>query len=312
MKKQSAQTDKFHESGRAGAVGLPAGRAQHPSSQSMRPVSGHVAQFPDPVDDNLYWPIRVFTLGGFSILIDGQQPDYGRKVPQRPLDLLKALIALGGRRISCSKLASVLWPDVDGDTARKTFDTTLHRLRKLLGHEQALVCVNGTLSLDARCCWVDVWAFERLIGRVRRAVTGNLHEANSGAMQEMCDQLFRLYQDHFLQQDNATHWSVSMRERLRSKFIHHLVECGNYWERRLEWKRALDCYQKGLEVDDLIEVFYQRLMVCYQELDRTSEGMAAYRRCRQMLSVVLGLKPEARTERIYDELKFARLKCRPV
>ena len=126
-------------------------------------------------------------------------------------------------------------------------------------------------------------------------------------MQQMCDRLFRLYQDHFLHEDDDTSWSVSMRERLRSKFIHHLMECGTYWERRIEWKRALDCYQKGLEVDDLIEVFYQRKMVCYLELDRVSEGMAVYRQCRLILSVVLGLKPEPRTERIHEELTFARL-----
>ncbi len=274
-------------------------------------LQGHVSQFPDPTAADKPWPVRIFTLGRFSILVDGLPPQHGRKIPHRPLDLLKALIAMGGRRVSCTKLAAMLWPDVDGDTARKTFDTTLYRLRKLLKHNEALLCVDGTLSLDATYCWVDTWAFERLIGRVNRVVIGHSHEANPVDMQRMCDHMFRLYQDHFLQNEDTSSWSISMRERLRSKFVHHLVECGDYWEQRADWKRALECYRKGLEVDDVIELFYQRIMVCYLELDRNSEGMAVYRRCRQILSVVLGLKPESRTEQIYEELKYARTSRRP-
>ena len=41
--------------------------------------------------------IAVFTLGRFSLLINGEQAEFGRKVPKRPLDLLKAIIAQGGR-----------------------------------------------------------------------------------------------------------------------------------------------------------------------------------------------------------------------
>jgi DNA-binding SARP family transcriptional activator len=273
------------------------------------PAAACVERFPDPTDWTRVWPVRIFTLGRFAILIDGQQPDFGRKSPQRPLSLLKALIAFGGRRINCGRLAAALWPDADGDTARKAFDTTLYRLRRLLGHEHVLVCTDGTLSLDARYCWVDAWAFERLIGQTRRALRDSRHELEPAVMRQACEHLFRLYQSHFLQQDDNLHWSVSMRERLRSKFIHYLRECGAYWERRIQWQLALDCYQKGLEVDDLIEVFYQRIMVCQLELDQISEGMATYRRCRLILSVSLGLRPETRTEQIHDELAFARRHC---
>jgi DNA-binding SARP family transcriptional activator len=71
------------------------------------------------------------------------------------------------------------------------------------------------------------------------------------------------------------------------------------------------CYQAGLGVDDLIEVFYQRLMVCYLELQRYSEGMATYRRCSRVLSLTLGLQPEAETETIHYSLKRARAAKQP-
>jgi hypothetical protein len=113
-------------------------------------------------------PVTIFTLGRFSILIDGKPAEFGRKFPKRPLELLKAIIAQGGREISISRLTVLLWPDVDGDKATRSFDTTLHRLRKILGDDRVLVLRDGKLSLDACYCWVDVWAFERLLGGSRR------------------------------------------------------------------------------------------------------------------------------------------------
>jgi DNA-binding SARP family transcriptional activator len=39
----------------------------------------------------------------------------------------------------------------------------LHRLRKLLGREDAVVLRDGHLSLNERVVWVDVWAVQALL-----------------------------------------------------------------------------------------------------------------------------------------------------
>jgi LuxR family maltose regulon positive regulatory protein len=70
-----------------------------------------------------------------------------------------------------------------------------------------------------------------------------------------------------------------------------------------KWKDTAECYQRGLEVDELAEEFHQRLMLCYQQLGLRAEGMAAYRRCREVLSNVLGVEPSSKTEAIYRSLK---------
>jgi len=251
-------------------------------------------------------PVTIFTLGRFSLLINGEQADFGCKFPKRPLELLKAIIAQGGREISISRLTLLLWPDVDGDKATRSFDTTLHRLRKLLGDDRVLVLRGGKLSLDARYCWVDVWTFERLLGRARRLLRNAVDANQVFLLEGLTEHLLALYQDHFLARDEITNWSVSMRERLRSKFIHNLIEIGRFWEMHGYWDQAVQCYQKGIDVDDLVEVFYQRLMSCYLETHRLSEGVSIYRRCRQTLSVMLSLQPEPETESLYLALKNSR------
>jgi two-component SAPR family response regulator len=264
-------------------------------------------EFPDPGAEAQHWPIRIFTLGRFSLLNRGEPLDYGRKVARRPLVFLKALIALGGRDISSSSIASALWPDADGDNAQRSFDTTLYRLRKMLGDDRILVLRDGKVSLDSGYCWVDVWSLDRLLGHMQRIRSRDATGRNAYQLEHMMERVLGLYQDHFLAREDATSWSVSLRERLRSKFIHNLLDLGRYWEMHGFWDKAIQCYQKGLEVDDLIEVFYQRLMRCNLETRRISEGMAVYRRCRQILSVVLGLQPEPETEALYLYLKQARL-----
>ena len=250
--------------------------------------------------------VSVFTLGRFSLLLNGKPAEFGRKAPRRPLELLKTIIALGGREISTASLISVLWPDVDGDTAQRSFDTTLHRLRKILGDRRVLMLKEGKLSLDGRYCWVDAWSFERLLGQSRRLLMADVTGKQVFSVNQLTENLIDLYQDHFLAKEDLTSWSVSMHERLRSKFIHHLLEVGRYMEKHGCWEQAMHYYQKGVDVDDLVEVFYQRLMVCCLATRRLSEGLSVYRRCCRVLSITLGLQPEPESESLYRSLRDAR------
>jgi two-component SAPR family response regulator len=256
--------------------------------------------------------VSVFTLGRFSLLLNGKPADFGRKVPRRPLELLKTIIALGGREISTTNLMLALWPDVDGDTAKRSFDTTLYRLRKMLGDDRVLMLKEGKLSLDGRYCWVDVWSFERLLGHSHRLLMSDGTGKQVSNVEGLTEHLTGLYQDHFLAKEDLTSWSVSMHERLRSKFIHHLLEAGRYMEKHGCWEQAMHCYRKGIDVDDLVEVFYQRLMVCCLATRRLSEGLSVYRRCCQVLSITLGLQPEPETESLHRSLRDARLEKQSV
>jgi DNA-binding SARP family transcriptional activator len=248
-------------------------------------------------------PLRVYTLGRFSLVRDGAPLRYARKAPSKPLLLLKVLIASGGRQVGAANLATSLWPDKDGDLAQQSFDITLHRLRKTLGGDGFLLLEDGRLTLNSAQVWVDVWHFERQLGELRRLMG---RPAGDTAAAERFDALagsvLRLYQGHFLSRDDPACWMVSMQERLRSKYIHGLLDFGRYWESRGQLHKAIACYRKGIEVDDLIETFYQRLMHCLGVTGRVPEALAAYRQCRQVLSIVLGLEPDAHTTRIYHTL----------
>ena len=59
--------------------------------------------------------------------------------------------------------------------------------------------------------------------------------------------------------------------------------------------RAVSWYGRGIEADELVEAFYQRLIRCYQHLGRAAEARATGERCRRGLAAALGTPPSAET-----------------
>jgi DNA-binding response OmpR family regulator len=253
-------------------------------------------------DPRRLWPLRIHALGQFTLLRDGQPIAFSRKVQKRPLDLLKALIAHGAIRTNTSTLIESLWPDAEGDSAKVSFDSNLHRLRKLIGIDDALTLSEGKLSLDPARCWVDVWAFEELLTCIDRTA----HERpgpSSPSYAELVKELLRLYTGQFLEKDSQEPWAVAARDRLAAKFLRAVATLGACLEQGKEWEEAVALYSRALELDNLSEGLYRRLMVSYRELGETAEALKVYRRCRDMLSIVLGLSPSAETEAIRSTLQ---------
>jgi len=58
-------------------------------------------------------------------------------------------------------------------------------------------------------------------------------------------------------------------------------------------------------VNECAEEFYRRLMLAYQRLDRRSDAVLAYQRCRKHLSSVLGIGPSGETEALLRSIQGA-------
>lgn len=246
--------------------------------------------------------LRIYTLGRFTLLRDGQPVGYARKSPAKPLHLLKALIATGGREVGAANLASIIWPDKEGDLAQRTFETTLHRLRKYLGDDHYLLMEDGRLTLNRDRVWVDVWECERQLTKLRVLLSHHADSDTAADISVCGDQIMRIYQGHFLSREQSSCWSVSLEERLRNRFVFGMLALGSFWERQGLPAKAVLCYQRGIEVDDLIETFYQRLMLCLDKTGRQPEAITCYRQCKHVLAVVLGLQPTDETQQIYQAI----------
>src|SRR5205814_8423229 len=121
------------------------------------------------------------------------------KAQRRRLDLLKVLISYGGEQVSESRITDALWPRIDGDSAHRSFTSALHRLRKLLGEDRAVLLHEGRLTLDRRYFWVDAWAFEALAQRAESAL-------EAAALESLAERMLALYRGPFMAGDVDAAW----------------------------------------------------------------------------------------------------------
>src|SRR5437773_835152 len=123
-----------------------------------------------------------------------------------------ALVSLGGREVGEPRLGEALWEDAEADAAHVAFTSALHRLRKLLGDEEAILLRDNRVSLNPGKVWVDAWAFERAV-----AESAPGKSAGAGA-----ERVLSLYHGPFLSVAAAP-WALPARERLRAKFLRYLA-----------------------------------------------------------------------------------------
>ena len=261
-------------------------------------IRHHGLEVPDAVASVHWpWPVRVHTLGRFAVFCGDEPLTFAGKSPRKALELLQALIAHGGREVHTSVLMQSLWPEESRSDPRNLFDNTLHRLRRLLGPANVLHVANGKLTLDPALCWVDAWTFSRLTA----SCAGGLPEGDPGRLELReadARAALRLYSGHFLQSEVEEPWCLSYRDRLRNRFHRLVRSLGEHLEQAQQWEAAAEVYERGLEVDNLAECFYQHLMACHQRLGEHAEALCVYRRCRELLSIVLGVAPSSRTEQL--------------
>ncbi len=167
--------------------------------------------------DSWPWPVKIYTLGRFSIICNGKTLDESARTGRKPIMLLMALIAHGGRQVSKSILADHFWPDSHGDEQVAAFKITLHRLRKIIGVDSALIQTSDHISLNPRLCWIDCWQFERQANLILNSSCKSSANKNQT---EMIQKTLLIYRGDFLASFQDEVWCHDRR--------HHLTNIANH------------------------------------------------------------------------------------
>lgn len=243
------------------------------------------------------WRLKIYTLGRFALVVNNTPLRFTGKVQKRPLELLKALIALGGRQVSWQKLSEFLWPDADGDTAKISFNTTLHRLRKLIGSE-AIAVQDGKVTLDDQYCWSDVVSFERQLSELERQLADPATPVANvlGSLEHLAC----LYQGPFLGMDGDYPWALLLRERLRNRWLGVLRRAIQFLGASGHCTATAHWYERAIMVNPLTEEFYRGYISCLAAQGQRAEALVNFERCRRVLATYLGVEPSAKTQAVRD------------
>jgi LuxR family maltose regulon positive regulatory protein len=254
-----------------------------------------------PLTERWPWPVRVSTLGGFGLWVDEEPVQWARKAQRKPIDLLKALVAHGCQRVSSERLADELWPDSEGDAAASALKITLHRLRKLLGHEDTVQVREGKLSLNPSYFWLHLWALEQVLEELDAVATGPAPSRTPVAFERLGQRILGLYRGRFLEGSDLP-CAARPRESLHRRYLRAVETLGVNFEAMGLTERAMSCYERGLEVDPAAEGLCQKLISCHLRLGRRSEAIGAYQRCKDALAREQGIAPSPSMQRLYEQL----------
>jgi two-component SAPR family response regulator len=240
------------------------------------------------------WPVVIEMLGGFELTVAGASASSNIKNQRKVMELLKVLVAYGSEHVAAAKVTDAVWPDADGDDGRNALKTTVHRLRKVLGHPEAVQYTEGQLSLNPEYCWSDVAAFQAL---AKTPPTSVEHQRN-------IEKALELYQGQFLDGDDHP-WVIIARQKLRHIEHDILMALGSSYEQNQRWNKAISVYQHGIEKDPLDEQVCRHLMTCYQRSGREADAIAVYEVCRDQLQTLLARRPSAKTESLAKSMQYS-------
>jgi LuxR family maltose regulon positive regulatory protein len=255
-------------------------------AQRLRPESRTCPQWP--------WPVKIRVLGSASIEIDGKPVSITGRA-QRILELLRILAAAGPGGRSQQSLERHLWAESDGPKA--ALAVSLHRLRKLLGSEQAVVANAGVLSLARGHVWTDVEAVYELCGQIECLQPG----LPRCVIQRYAMRLLAVYAGA-LDQDGDDPWLTSYGARLRAHFVSAAESLGRRLEDHGAPEVAARLYRRMLDAEPFCETAYRGLMRTAHAQGDSAAAFAHYRFCRDTLSVALNRKPSEETRQLAQAL----------
>lgn len=260
-------------------------------------IRDHRLSAPATASDKWPWRVRVWVLGSFHVEHDDIPLVSDGRTQKKPLELLRALTAMGARAVPSWHLIAALWPDSDGDAAQHAFETTLYRLRKLIDCEEALILSEGALTLNARVCWVDAWAFDACLEADNKGEAADPEHAG-------WERALELYRGRLLSTEEAP-WVLAPRDHLHRRYLDTVDKVGGRHEAAGRWSDAMDLYERALSIDDLAELAYRGLIRCHLRCGEPGEALRVFRRCRELLSLVLGVPPSTATMDLYSRIQGA-------
>jgi len=225
----------------------------------------------------------------FRILGSLEVSRNGRDMPlggTRQRALLAILLLHRGEAVSPDRLIDELWGERPPDTATKTVQVYISRLRKLLGSE-ALLTRGGGYLLDVQPEQIDAHRFERLADEGRRKREAGDAPAAGERLKEALD-LWRGPPLADLSYEQFAQPEIARLEELRLATIEERVEA-----------ELAQGEHAGLvpELENLVrehptrERLRGQLMLALYRSGRQVEALESYREARQALAEQLGLEP---------------------
>jgi DNA-binding SARP family transcriptional activator len=236
--------------------------------------------------------LSIRLLGDFAVSDRDGNPVSVSGAKQRALLAYLALNA--GKPIPRDRLMTLLWGERFDEQARQSLRQGLTKIRKLAG--RPLLHSDGdTISFDATAIEVDALEFERLASDQTPTADARAAELYAG---ELLDNLI-------LKDPAFDEWVSGERTRFNTLACTVFERAARHQQSRSQLTEAIDIAQRLVRLDPLREASHRLLMTLFAESGQRAAALKQYTSCATVLSVELGVEPDAETKRLLQEIRRA-------
>ncbi len=249
--------------------------------------------------------LEINCLGGFRAMRGKVRVRDSEWKSKRAKQFVKLLIAQDGYTVSRDSAMEALWPDMDPDTLGPTFNSMLHRVRKVLEPKDlpgtsasCIIYTDGVLMLNKDVVRTDVGQLLYHLDTTDRMRSSRKPEDIAGEYEKAFD----LYEGDFLPEDLYSDWAAPMRDRLRIRYLRALEDAAAMAESSGDRDRTLRFYERMFSADPCNEKACCWLMSRYHSDARRGEAIRTYERCERAMNRDLDLEPEEQTKKLYRRI----------
>lgn len=195
------------------------------------------------------------------------------------------------------KIVEALWPEITSSKVNSNFHSTLHRMKAAL--YQSCVEFDGqTYRLNPQWdYWFDAHEFLRLLREAEQ------HPKDSPERENALRSAIELYKGPFLN-DIDSEWCATQRTDMELKFWTAVEGLADGYEAKGELQQSIAVLEQALEVDELQEEVYYRIMDLYLQLGDNTSATRMYKRC---MSVFGETVPFGQTKPLRSSPKVTKL-----
>jgi YVTN family beta-propeller protein len=233
-------------------------------------------------------------LGPLGVFVDGREIALGGA---RQRAILAILLIHRGGAASVDRIIDDLWGDDPPETATKTVQVYVSRLRKLLGAD-VLVTSRGGYALASGAAEVDADEFERLLTQGRET----LDRGDAAGASERLREAIGLWRGPPLADfayESFAQNEIARLEELRLVALENRIESDLALGRHAALVPELEAL---VAADPTRERFRAQLMLALYRSGRQADALAAYRDARRTLGAELGLEPSPELQRLQQAI----------
>ncbi len=259
-------------------------------------------RFPQSAESAHLEPLRIFTLGHFSLVVGGRGLAIDTWKRKQALTVLKYLTANVDRPVHRERLIEYLWPEADLKTGWKRLKVTISYLRHQLHAggvpHNSIVTVEESYLLRGDAVWIDSKEFEKQV------VAGHALERRKRPEEALVcfEDAERLYGGDYLENDLYSDWCVNQRERLRELYFEMLAGLAKCRAELGDYVGSAKACREALYRDQGRESFLRSLIEALDKIDRADWAKPQLDIWQRVLTEEFGIVPKPEQLRFYREI----------